>query len=268
SAWPVFAEGDGPVLEVTDAGGAAFVIPAEAGRQVALQEPKVTVRVLSPMSGAMSGPGAPYASVITVEIENEQGAKEFRLVATSDGADDDSPGAVRLRYLWPRPIGARSDPASGAPAMDVMLFRNGRQMRQWLIAGTGGPHAWLSLQPLAGPQEAERRGAADGAPVLCLVRPRREVRDYKSDVAVLEDGKTVAGKVIEVNQPLHYGGYYFYQHSYDRQNERYTVLMATSDSGLRLVYVGFGLLWVGVVWWCWAVPAWRSLARRGGERGA
>ncbi len=278
SAWPVVAEGDGPVLEVTDAGGATFVIPAEAGRQVALQEPKVTVRVSQapwPMSGASGpqqqaagAPGGPYPSVIIVEIENEQGATELRFVATSDRMDADSPGAVRLRYVWPKPIGARSDPASGAPAMEVMLFRNGRQMRQWLIAGTGGPHAHLSLESLAGPQETERQGAADGAPVLRLVRPRREVRDYKSDVRVLEDGKTVAGKVIEVNQPLHYGGYYFYQHRYDRQNERFTVLMATSDSGLRLVYVGFSLLWVGVVWWCWVVPAWRSLARRGGERGA
>ena len=29
-----------------------------------------------------------------------------------------------------------------------------------------------------------------------------------------QDGKVVAAKDIEVNHPLHYGGYHFYQHSY------------------------------------------------------
>jgi cytochrome c biogenesis protein len=39
-------------------------------------------------------------------------------------------------------------------------------------------------------------------------------KDYTSDLVVYQNGKPVAHKVIEVNHPLSYGGYTFYQASY------------------------------------------------------
>ena len=39
-------------------------------------------------------------------------------------------------------------------------------------------------------------------------------KDYKSWLTVVEDGKDVLKKVIEVNDPLIYKGIYFYQSSY------------------------------------------------------
>jgi len=77
------------------------------------------------------------------------------------------------------------------------------------------------------------------------------IRDYFSDVVIIENGKEVAGKSIEVNHPLHYGGYHFYQHSYDSQAGKYTILSVTSDSGLYAVYGGYWLLCVGVLWQFW-----------------
>jgi cytochrome c biogenesis protein ResB len=79
----------------------------------------------------------------------------------------------------------------------------------------------------------------------------RVIRDYFSELVVIENGKEAASKVIEVNRPLHYGGYHFYQHSYDSEGGDYTVLSVTSDSGLYAVYGGYWLLCLGVLWQFW-----------------
>jgi len=79
----------------------------------------------------------------------------------------------------------------------------------------------------------------------------RMIKDYISDVEVVEDGKTVARKSIEVNNPLHFGGYLFYQQGYDEQAGQYTILRVTTDKGLGIVYLGYILLCVGVFWQLW-----------------
>lgn len=77
------------------------------------------------------------------------------------------------------------------------------------------------------------------------------VRDYISDVQVIKDGNVVAEKSIEVNHPLHFGGYHFYQSSFDTQAHRYIVLSVVSDTGLNLVYAGYLALGIGVFWHFW-----------------
>jgi hypothetical protein len=87
----------------------------------------------------------------------------------------------------------------------------------------------------------------------------RMVRDYVSELEIVQDGRVVAAKNIEVNHPLHYGGYQFYQHSYGEDKlVDYTVLMAVSDSGLDLVYGGYLMLGAGVFWHFWGRRAWRG----------
>lgn len=81
---------------------------------------------------------------------------------------------------------------------------------------------------------------------------RRTVRDYVSELEIVDDGDVRTAKSIEVNRPLHYGGYHFYQHSYgDDGHGEYTVLMVVSDSGLGLVYGGYAMLAAGVFWHFW-----------------
>ncbi|MHC4618644.1 MAG: cytochrome c biogenesis protein ResB [Planctomycetota bacterium] len=80
---------------------------------------------------------------------------------------------------------------------------------------------------------------------------RRVISDYISEVEVIEDGKAAAEKRIEVNHPLHFGGYHFYQESYDREGHRYTILQVVSDNGLNLVYVGYVILCIGVFRHLW-----------------
>ena len=86
-------------------------------------------------------------------------------------------------------------------------------------------------------------------------------KDYFSDLVVLDyQNNTQFSKVIEVNKPLHYKGYHFYQSSYGSdirqtthgsQRVWYTVLNVVSDSGLKLVFAGYILLCAGVFWHCW-----------------
>jgi hypothetical protein len=84
-----------------------------------------------------------------------------------------------------------------------------------------------------------------------LLRYHKSVRDYISDIQVIKDGNVVAEKAIEVNHPLHFGGYHFYQSSYDTEAHRYTVLSVVSDTGLDFVYAGYLMLGIGVFWHFW-----------------
>jgi len=99
----------------------------------------------------------------------------------------------------------------------------------------------------------------DGLKLSYISRGPRMIRDYFSDLVVIENDKEVLSKTIEVNHPLHYGGYHFYQHSYDSEKGQYTVLSITSDSGLYVVYSGYWLLSLGVVWQFWLRPVFRHI---------
>ncbi len=84
-----------------------------------------------------------------------------------------------------------------------------------------------------------------------LMNYRRTISDYISEIQLIQDGRVVAAKDVEVNHPLHYGGYHFYQADYDHQASRYTVFSVHSDAGLYIVYAGYWLLCLGVIWHLW-----------------
>jgi hypothetical protein len=84
-----------------------------------------------------------------------------------------------------------------------------------------------------------------------LFNYQRVISEYISELQVIRDGKVVAAKDIQVNHPLHYGGYHFYQQDYDHQAGRYTVLEVTSDSGLVSIYAGYLMLCIGLCWHFW-----------------
>jgi len=79
----------------------------------------------------------------------------------------------------------------------------------------------------------------------------RVISDYISELQIIEGDKVVAEKDIEVNHPLRFGGYHFYQSSYDVKAGQYTVLQVVSDTGLYVVYVGYWMLCLGVIWHLW-----------------
>ena len=95
-------------------------------------------------------------------------------------------------------------------------------------------------------------GHAQGKLIITYKGPiPRMVSDYISKLEVIKDGQVVAEKDIEVNHPLYAGGYHFYQSDYDHVGHQYTVLSVYSDIGLRLVFIGYWMLCIGVLWHLW-----------------
>ena len=91
-----------------------------------------------------------------------------------------------------------------------------------------------------------------GGPKLIYNRPYTPISDYISELEITgKDGKVLAKKDIEVNYPLKYAGYRFYQSGYDDKAAQYTVLQVVSDTGVRIVFAGYWLLCIGVVWHMW-----------------
>lgn len=87
------------------------------------------------------------------------------------------------------------------------------------------------------------------------------VKNYESAVEVL-GGEEAVPQVVAVNRPLHWGGYHFYQVSYDPRGHSYTVFSVISDSGLWAVYAGFILLVVGVFWQFWVEAVLSKMANK------
>lgn len=76
--------------------------------------------------------------------------------------------------------------------------------------------------------------------------PRRP-RDFISKVSILKSGKEILSKDIQVNVPLNFAGYNFFQFSYDSQNLSWTGLQVVKDPGVPVIYAGFVLLILGLV---------------------
>jgi len=97
----------------------------------------------------------------------------------------------------------------------------------------------------------ERFGGHSHGQDKFLLSYHRIISDYISELQIIKDDKVVAEKDIEVNHPLHFGGYHFYQSSYDDKAGQYTVLQVVSDTGLYVVYAGYWMLCIGVIWHFW-----------------
>jgi len=97
----------------------------------------------------------------------------------------------------------------------------------------------------------ERFGGHSHTEDKFLLSYHRVISDYISRLRIIEDERIAAEKDIEVNHPLSFGGYHFYQHSYDAEAGQYTVLMVVSNTGLAVVYAGYWMLCIGVFWHMW-----------------
>jgi len=275
-ARPTFTEGAKPHLAITDADGKMLGdLPPEAGAEVTFKEPPVTVKVTRVFQNLkVVGAGAEHQVVDDVghgenpalqvlvgrQAEVVWEGYVFPQMPRQVRPEPEAP-PLTLQYAVPGPTGAAEDPSSPSPAIELQLTHEGRTEHHWLLPEPGASAAQLSLATLvAGPSDAHGMGRMM-TPMLYLVEPQGHVKSYKSDVAVLEDNRKVDEAVIEVNHPLHLGGYHFYQSDYDHQNEAYTVLSVSSDSGLAAVYLGLAILSIGAFWRFWGEAAWAWMTR-------
>jgi uncharacterized Tic20 family protein len=133
----------------------------------------------------------------------------------------------------------------GTPAIFVEIEGPRGTVADWMLANN--PPRWYPDKNFA----------------LLYEQSGMAIKDYKSILRVVEGGKTVMTKIIEVNDPLKYKGYVFYQSSYDPEGERYTGLQVTRNPGLIVVYSGFILLCIGVVFIFYVKPFLRRKLRKG-----
>ena len=139
------------------------------------------------------------------------------------------------------------------PAMRVELRGGGVRREVLLLPTEDDPQAGVSVTQTLG---------LPGEVGVYLLPPVQRVKDYASQVEVLEGGRVVASGEIRVNHPLHYGGYHLYQHACDEEGGLFTILAAVSDWGLIPSAAGGVLLCAGAFGACWVYPAWRSLSGR------
>jgi|GEM_PF-3178127 len=173
------------------------------------------------------------------------GAEMIRLPAVPGRSCSIGPGAVRLEVLQvfenlKVDIGSEGkhiydDPNGPSnPAVAVRLIEEDGSARQiYLFARYNQWHG------------------TSGGLEMAYSRP---IKDFISHIEVLQSGRVVTSKAVEVNRPLHHAGYYLLQASYgiDPQTGRsYSVLSVVSDSGLWLVFAGYGLIIFGMVWQLW-----------------
>ena len=74
----------------------------------------------------------------------------------------------------------------------------------------------------------------------------RKPKDYTSRVTVIQGGKEVKSQDIRVNFPLKFGGYAFFQSSYDADQLSWSEFQVVKDPGVPIVYFGFILLVLGL----------------------
>jgi len=147
---------------------------------------------------------------------------------------------------------AREDPSApgASPVFRVELARGTDTVQRAIGGDPMRSFHQLPLAPLF-PEAAY----ANRSISLLVSRAEPKVKDYFSRVTVLRDGKPDREFTIEVNRPLHVGGYHLYQHSCDHKGQTYTILHAVADDGLFLVYAGFLLLGIGICIHGWLLPA-------------
>ncbi len=116
----------------------------------------------------------------------------------------------------------------------------------------------LILTPAGKPPETffvfERFGmhATPGRSYRAEYMAPRMVKDYKSVLQVIDKGEVVRETTIEVNKPLYYGGYHFYQSTfaYD-QFGPVSGISVSSSRGVWTVFVGYAMIFIGLVFQFW-----------------
>lgn len=75
----------------------------------------------------------------------------------------------------------------------------------------------------------------------------RRPKDFISKVTIIKEGRELLSQDIRVNHPLRFGGYAFFQSSYDKENLSWSGLQAVKDPGVAVVYLGFLMLIFGLI---------------------
>ena len=188
----------------------------EAGAMAAIPAEMQASEVLAPAGEAKNGP---HALRVTVE----------RYVP--DFVVDTESGEVRSRSEIPN-----------NPALQVAVAGGGTTNRVWVFARFPEMNTHVNSDGSALPLQfrfilnSAKSSAAEEAPV----------KAYKSTVAFVPATGEQTIRTIAVNSPVTYGGYTFYQLSYNPEDLTWTMLQVVRDPSVPVVYAGFALMMIGL----------------------
>jgi hypothetical protein len=116
------------------------------------------------------------------------------------------------------------------PAADIVLDEGGATRELRMLTEHG--------QPVA---------LADGKTFLAFEMRAEEPKSFQSHLTVYEDGRKMTEKTIVVNDPLSYKGFMLYQSNFNKDDPTYSGILAVKDPGLGIVFVGFVMMSIGVI---------------------
>ncbi len=87
----------------------------------------------------------------------------------------------------------------------------------------------------------------DGKFLALASKNKEDVRDYLSTVTIIEEGRPILSRTVEVNHPLGYRGYSIFQSNYRREDPTFSGFSIMKDPGLWLVFLGLMLNSAGVL---------------------
>lgn len=79
------------------------------------------------------------------------------------------------------------------------------------------------------------------------IKGMRFVKRYRSLVSISKDNHILKEGTIEVNRPLGFGGFSFYQYGYDPDFPDQIIFQVVKDPGLYFLYTGYIFLCLGMI---------------------
>lgn len=152
---------------------------------------------------------------------------------------------VRVIGVYPDFILDENGPATRSnqplnPAVHIEIVKNGHASKRWLFA----------KHP-----DFEQHGADAEGEMSCCAKLRAtyehrpgDIGQFRSTLSIVDGGKTAVEKTIHVNEPLTYRGHTFYQSGYDPDDPAFSSLQVSKDPSVPIVYAGFALLPIGLIW--------------------
>ena len=266
----------GPVIIAEPPGLEKEIVPAKVGAEFTFMPGRrgqgVLARVRRLCFVRLSGQAdSPEGRTVAEAAAGEAGAQpaaEIDLLTPRNTVRAYTPGVTadlargggrETMFTYVPPDDADKMTGMQRPVITFQARRGSRQAERTITIVKARESGAVRLDFLYGNHDEWLKG---GAPrVFAADAP--PIKEYTSDLVIREEGKVVARKTIEVNHPLHYGGYHFYQSSYDKDDLAYTSITIKSDAGWAVVLTGMVLLMLGAFIHFWFAPVWRAARRRG-----
>jgi len=105
----------------------------------------------------------------------------------------------------------------------------------------GKDEKWLMLNAERGIEYPDRNLT------LRYMQDPLDIRQYHSDLRLIEKGKVEKRATVSVNDPVTHQKYTFYQIDYDKEHGQWSVLKVVRSPGTPVLFTGFGMLFLGVV---------------------